>query len=61
MGRALPFRCAGVARLSLSKDERQRICERVREMSRHLDFNNYADPLASSLLVIDVDEHVLAG
>ncbi len=45
---------------SLSEDERQRICERVREMSRHLDFN-YTDPLASSLLVVDVDERVLVG
>jgi hypothetical protein len=44
----------------LSEDARQRVCERVREMSRHLNFN-YADPLASSLLVVDVDEDVLAA
>ena len=44
----------------LSEDARQRVCERVRELSRHLDFN-YADPLASSLLVVDVDEDVLAA
>ncbi|SAK67597.1 hypothetical protein AWB79_03444 [Caballeronia hypogeia] len=42
----------------LPEDVRQRVCERVREMSRLLDFN-YADPLASSLLVVDVDESVL--
>jgi len=44
----------------LSEEARQRVCERVREMSRQLDFN-YADPLASSLLVVDVDETVLAA
>ncbi|WP_250434753.1 hypothetical protein [Caballeronia sp. ATUFL_F2_KS9A] len=44
----------------LSLDARQRVCDRVREMSRLLDFN-YADPLASSLLVVDVDESVLAA
>ncbi|WP_244173337.1 hypothetical protein [Caballeronia temeraria] len=44
----------------LSPDARQRVCDRVREMSRLLDFN-YADPLASSLLVVDVDETVLAA
>jgi hypothetical protein len=43
----------------LTEDARHRVCERVREMSRHLDFN-YADPLASSLLVVDVTEDVLA-
>jgi hypothetical protein len=42
----------------LADDARQRVCERVREMSRHLDFN-YADPRASSLLVVDVGEDVL--
>jgi hypothetical protein len=45
---------------NLSEQERERVCERVREMSRYLDFN-YADPLASSLLVVDVDAHVLAA
>jgi hypothetical protein len=44
----------------LPESARDRICERVREMSRHLDFN-YADPLASSLLVVDVTEAVLAA
>ncbi len=39
----------------LSEDARQR----VRELSRHLDFNY--DPLASSLLVVDVDGDVLAA
>lgn len=44
----------------LADDARERVCERVRELSRLLDFN-YADPLASSLLVVDIDEHVLAA
>ncbi|SAK56148.1 hypothetical protein [Caballeronia ptereochthonis] len=48
------------AYLRLSREERERVCERIREMSRLLDFN-YADPLASSLLVVDVDEAVLAA
>jgi hypothetical protein len=42
----------------LSDEARQRVCERVRDMTRSLDFN-YADPLASSLLVVDVNEDVL--
>ncbi|WP_244813584.1 hypothetical protein [Caballeronia sp. Lep1P3] len=42
----------------LPDDARQRVCERVRELSRHLDFD-YADPRASSLLVVDVGEDVL--
>ncbi|MFM0320957.1 hypothetical protein [Caballeronia glebae] len=45
---------------TLSLDARQRICDRVREMSRQLNFN-YADPRASSLLVVDIDESVLAA
>ncbi|MFM0051066.1 hypothetical protein [Caballeronia grimmiae] len=44
----------------LPHDARERVCQRVREMSRHLDFN-YADPRASSLLVVDVGEDVLDG
>jgi hypothetical protein len=44
----------------LSEKARQRVCERVREMSRLLDFNS-ADPRASSLLVVDIDESVLAA
>ena len=44
----------------LSDEARRRVCDRVREMSRLLDFN-YADPQASSLLVVDVDETVLAA
>lgn len=44
----------------LPEEDRDRVCERVREMSRLLDFN-YADPLASSLLVVDVDKDVLAA
>ncbi|AET88967.1 MULTISPECIES: hypothetical protein [Caballeronia] len=44
----------------LPEAARDRVCERVRDMSRLLDFN-YADPLASSLLVVDVDESVLAA
>lgn len=43
----------------LSGEARQRVCDRVRDMSRLLDFN-YANPSASSLLVVDVDESVLA-
>ncbi|WP_250451343.1 hypothetical protein [Caballeronia sp. ATUFL_M2_KS44] len=42
----------------LSNDARERVCQRVRELSRYLDFN-YADPRASSLLVVDVEEDVL--
>jgi hypothetical protein len=42
----------------LSDEARQRVCERVRDMTRSLDFN-YADSLASSLLVVDVNEDVL--
>ncbi|KNH07255.1 hypothetical protein BRCH_00994c [Candidatus Burkholderia brachyanthoides] len=41
-------------------DMAETVCERVREMSRHLDFN-YADSLASSLLVVNVTEDVLAA
>jgi hypothetical protein len=44
----------------LTESARERVCERVREMSRLLDFN-YADPRASSLLVVDVDADVLAA
>jgi hypothetical protein len=44
----------------LAEDVRRRVCERVREMSRQLDFN-YADPLASSLLIVDVTQDVLAA
>ena len=43
---------------NLSNDARERVCQRVRELSRYLDFN-YADPRASSLLVVDVEEDVL--
>jgi hypothetical protein len=42
----------------LGDEARHRVCERVRELSSRLDFN-YSDPLASSLLVVDVDEAVL--
>ncbi|VXB92957.1 conserved hypothetical protein [Burkholderia sp. 8Y] len=42
----------------LSDDARLRVCERVRDMTRSLVFN-YADPLASSLLVVDVNDDVL--
>jgi hypothetical protein len=37
---------------------RRQICERVREMSRHLQFD-YADPDAVSLLVVDVSAQSL--
>jgi len=43
---------------NLPSEVRERVCERVRDISRYLDFN-YADPLASSLLVVDVGEDVL--